>query len=159
MFRLMEQETTDIELLYLFGGRRLLIFAGIALYLIAAVSLFLFIPETVDWLRADTRRTVEARVVSSVLEHDASGEEEYRVTLEYAVNGMKKQHVETWKHMPSGKQKLHVYCTRDGRWEVMNFNIGGILFLIALSAASALHGTHMFVAAKKRKQAQTGESV
>ncbi len=157
-----QNDTTDMELLYLFGGRRLLIIVGVVLYLIAGAALFMFLPQVYDWLRADARMTVQAKIVSTEIEYfgndPSTGKSEYVVTMEYEVNGMKKTHVETFSHKPSGKQTLHVYCTRDGRWEVMEYNLPAILFLIAISVASALYGTHMLISAKRRKQEKTGVS-
>ena len=156
-----QNDTTDMELLYLFGGRRLLIIVGVVLYLIAGAALFMFLPQVYDWLRADARMTVQAKIVSTEVEYrhgDSGDEKEYRVTMEYVVNGMKRTHIEYFSHEPSGRQKLHVYCTRDGRWEVMEYNLPAILFLIAISVASALYGTHMLISAKRRKQEKTGVS-
>lgn len=157
-----QNNTSDIEFLLLFGRGRLLIIAGILLYLIAGAAVFSFMPETYDWLRADTRRTVQAYVVSNTAEYrhsNSSAEKKvYRVTLEYEVNGIKRTHTEYSNNELSGKRKLHVYCTRDGRWEVRQFSLLSILALTALAAAAALHGTHMFAAARRQKQAKTGET-
>ena len=156
-----QNDTSDIVFLSWFCHGRMLIFVGIILYLIAGAAVFSFIPETYDWLRADTRRTVQAYVVSNTAEYrhgDSSAEKKvYRVTLEYEINGMKRTHTEYSNNELSGKRKLHVYCTRDGRWEVRQFNLLSILAMTAVAAAAALHGTHMLVAAKRRKQAKTGE--
>ena len=156
---LFDTDSAEIELLYLFGGRRLLIIVGIALYLIAGAALLLFIPETYDWLRAEARYTVQATVVSNTPQHHAASDEtEYKVTMEYEINGIRRTHSEYAKRQMSGKHKLHVYCTRDGRWEVMSVNLPGILLLTAGAAAAVLYGTTVLRAAKNRKQSKTGES-
>lgn len=155
-------DSANIEFLHMFGGRRLLIVVGILLYLITGALLFSFIPDTVDWLRADARKTVSASVISNKELYSggdsATGEKEYYVTMQYEVNGMKYLYSKYYKHAQSGKQKLHVYCCADGRWEVYEHNIGGIVFFLAFAAFTAIRGTHMFLAAKHRKQTKSGES-
>lgn len=153
-------DSHEIELLYLFGGRRLLIIFGIVLYLIAGAALLMFVPEAYDWVRAEARYTVQADVVSCTDESfgDSRSEDDkrYRVTMEYEINGIRRTHTETCSHEPTGKQKLRVYCTRDGRWEVLEYNIPAMILLTAIAVYAAIYGTTVLRAAKERKN--TGES-
>ena len=153
-------DSNEIELLYLFGGRRLLIIVGIVLYLIAGAALLMFIPQTYDWVRAEARYTVQADIVSSKVDYFGSSrkkeDKRYEVTMEYEINGIRRTHTEICSHEPTGKQKLRVYCTRDGRWEVLEYNIPAMIFLTAIAVCAAIYGTTVLRAAKERKN--TGES-
>ncbi|MBR4199939.1 MAG: hypothetical protein IKQ91_01515 [Oscillospiraceae bacterium] len=139
------------EFLCLFG-KKFRIFIAILLYLIAGAALFYFIPDTIDYLRARGRQTVSAEIISTEEHTNADNEREYRVTMQYVIDNRKYYYTEYTKNCPSGRQKLHVYLLADGNWAVYELNIGGILVLIGIAAASAVCGTRLILSCREKKE-------
>lgn len=133
-----------------------LVFIALILYCIAGAALFYFIPDTAAWLRSDDRRTVSAQVISAKEEYfgDSTKIEDrsYRVTLQYVIDGTVHQHTKYAKRTPSGSVQLHVYCLPDGRYEVMEMNIAGILLLTGIAVGAVIFGTRLMLRARKIRQ-------
>ena len=134
-----------------------LILIAVLLYCLAGVILFAFLPDTVNYIRSENRITVNANIISVEVQSRSFTDEtdDYRVTMEYVLDGVTQKYVTSYSRKPSDSTaKLQLYACPDGHYEVWELGISGVLVAAAMTVCAAGYATHLLLCAARRRKEQ-----
>lgn len=137
-------------------SKKFRILISVILYLIAGAALFTFVPDLTAWAFAKNHITVPATVVSAEARFFESGspssKHDYLMTLQCELEDGDHYYSYYASHAPTGKKELHLYRTKDDRYQVFDLNIGGILLLTGIAAGAAFCGTRLILTCREKKE-------